>query len=474
MLFNSFSFVLFLPIVFLIYWSLPTTRARNVLIILASYIFYGWWDPRFLTLIIISSLADYGIGLLLLNQNSTNKRRILLLCSLFVNLGLLGFFKYYNFFIDSLVEGLLLFDIEANFKTLSIILPVGISFYTFQTLSYTIDVYRKKISPTRDLFSFLAYVSFFPQLVAGPIERAKNLLPQFQREQKFSYALAISGCKLILWGFFKKMVIADNLSPAVEAVFSNYQTLGSAELILGVVFFAFQIYCDFSGYSDIAIGIARLFNITLSKNFNFPYFSRSIGEFWRRWHISLNTWFRDYLYIPLGGSEGGKPKVIRNVFIVFVVSGLWHGANLTFVFWGLLNALFFIPSIILGSNRKHLDTVAENSVVASFQEIIQMISTFGLIAITWIFFRSETWSDGWQYTSRLFQFAPSANLFGLLIYLPYVGLLVIIEWLGRHKDCAIDHKIDNLWLGRIYYAIIAIFVILFASYDEQAFIYFQF
>lgn len=474
MLFNSFSFVVFLPLVFLCYWAVKSNHWRNLIIIGASYIFYGWWDARFLLLIVISSFADYAIGLLLNDQDDQTKRRALLLSSLMINLGMLGFFKYYNFFISSLTDSLSLFGVEPNLRTLNIILPVGISFYTFQTLSYTIDVYRRKIQPTRDILSFFAYVAFFPQLVAGPIERAKNLLPQFQYERKFSYQLAISGSRLMLWGFFKKLVVADNLAPAVDTIFSGYTIYGSPVLLLGVVFFSFQIYCDFSGYSDIAIGVARLFNISLCKNFNFPYFSRSTGEFWRRWHISLNTWFRDYLYIPLGGSANGKNQMIRNVFIVFLVSGLWHGANLTFVFWGLLNALFFVPSILRGSNREHLDTVAGDKMFASIKEITQMVITFGLITFSWIFFRSETFADGWMYTARLFEFSSGTHLAKFMIYFPYIAILVIIEWLGRHKDCPLDFEIRNFWTRQLAYASIVIFVIFFGSYSEQAFIYFQF
>ena len=356
MLFNSLEFLLFLPTVFVLYWFVfkNQLRAQNILLLVASYVFYGWWDWRFLSLIIASTFLDYFVALALQKNDSSLKRKYLLGLSLLGNLGMLGFFKYYNFFVESWVEAWANLGITMEVSTLKIILPVGISFYTFQTLSYTIDVYRKEMQPTKNFIDFAAFVTFFPQLVAGPIERASHLLPQFYKKRLFSYDLAVSGIHLILWGLFKKVVIADSCAIYVNEIFGNYDKLDSLTLLLGSVYFAFQIYGDFSGYSDMAIGFARLFGFNLMLNFNYPYFSRDIAEFWRRWHISLSTWFRDYIYIPLGGSQVGLWFQVRNTFIIFLVSGFWHGANWTFLVWGFLNALYFLPLLLRGKNRKHI------------------------------------------------------------------------------------------------------------------------
>ena len=346
MIFNSLDFAIFLPIVFLLYWFVfKNLRAQNVLIVVASYVFYGWWDWRFLFLIAFSTLVDYLVGISLEREGSPQKRKGLLWISILVNLGFLGFFKYYNFFLDNFIASFSFFGMEIQANSLNIILPVGISFYTFQTLSYSIDVYRRKLPATKDFVAFSAFVSFFPQLVAGPIERASNLLPQFQKKRSFDYRLAVDGVRQILWGLFKKIVIADNCALYANEIFNNSAEYNGSTLFFGALFFAFQIYGDFSGYSDIAIGTSRLFGFNLMRNFAFPYFSRDIAEFWRRWHISLSTWFRDYLYIPLGGSKGSKSNQIRNVFIIFIVSGFWHGANWTFIVWGALNALYFLPFV---------------------------------------------------------------------------------------------------------------------------------
>jgi alginate O-acetyltransferase complex protein AlgI len=353
MLFNSLTFIIFLPIVFCCYWFLfqKKIKYQNILILIASYVFYGWWDWRFLSLIIFSTLIDFSVAKAMHAAKSQTQKKYFLYASIFVNIGLLGFFKYFNFFIESWVELCQNIGFQVNITTLNIILPVGISFYTFQTLSYTIDIYREKIEPETNLINFSAFVAFFPQLVAGPIERASNLLPQFSKQRTFSYEKAVSGIRLILWGLFKKVVIADSCAMYANTIFENSENYNSGTLILGAIFFAFQIYGDFSGYSDIAIGVARLFGFDLMTNFKKPYFSRDIAEFWRRWHISLSTWFRDYVYIPLGGSKGSLLKKIRNVFIIFIVSGFWHGANWTFIFWGLLNALFFIPLLLLNKYK---------------------------------------------------------------------------------------------------------------------------
>src|SRR5680860_1480877 len=404
MLFNSLDFAIFIPIVFLLYWFVfqKNLRIQNFLIVVASYFFYGWWDWRFLALIAFSTLVDYSVGWALANEHRHTRRIVLLWISIIVNLGFLGFFKYYNFFLDNFVSAFSFFGKEINANSLNIILPVGISFYTFQTLSYTIDVYRKKLEPTKDLVAFSAFVSFFPQLVAGPIERATHLLPQFYRKRTFNYAKAVDGMRQILWGLFKKIVIADNCAEYANEIFNNSGEYSGSTLLLGALFFTFQIYGDFSGYSDIAIGTSRLFGFNLMRNFSFPYFSRDIAEFWRRWHISLSTWFRDYLYIPLGGSRGGTWMKIRNTLIVFILSGLWHGANWTFVIWGGLHALFFLPLLLGDQNRKHLNQVAENKILPSFRELLQMLFTFGLTSFAWIFFRADSLVDAINFIKRIF------------------------------------------------------------------------
>lgn len=474
MLFNSISFLIFLPIVFLLFWVVKKTSVRNVILIIASYYFYGSWDWRFLFLIFASSLVDFLIGLALNNSDDARNKKWLLSISMIVNLGMLGFFKYYNFFITSLSEGLNNVGLELNNLTLQIILPVGISFYTFQTMSYTIDVYNNKIKATRDPLAFFAYVSFFPQLVAGPIERATHLLPQFIQPRKFNYSQAISGSKLILWGFFKKMVIADNCAIMANEIFNNYEQKGSVTLVLGAIFFAFQIYGDFSGYSDIAIGVSRWFNISLMKNFSLPYFSRNIGEFWRRWHISLNTWFRDYIYIPLGGSRGSQFIIIRNILAIFLISGLWHGANWTYVLWGLINALFFLPLLLRGTNKKHQDIVAHNSLFPSIKDLLAIKTTFIITCFAWIFFRSPTVNDAFRYIGGIASFKPSINLAQFAPYLFGIILLMMIEWIGRKKDCPIDFNSDSLLLKYVFYASFVFVIIFFGATEKQSFIYFQF
>jgi D-alanyl-lipoteichoic acid acyltransferase DltB (MBOAT superfamily) len=371
MFFNSFDFAIFLPVVFLLYWFVFNTsiKAQNALLLIASYVFYAWWDWRFLGLMVFSSLLDYIIALRLGVITDKKTRKLYLWLSIGINLGMLGFFKYFNFFAENFHAAFSLLGYQFPINSLSIILPVGISFYTFQTLSYTIDVYKGKLQPSRDVISFLAFISFFPQLVAGPIERASNLLPQFLNARKFDYVKAVDGIRQILWGLFKKVVIADNCAEAVNFIFANSASLYGSELFLGAIFFSFQIYGDFSGYSDIAIGISRLFGFSLMRNFAFPYFSRDIAEFWRRWHISLSTWFRDYLYIPLGGSLGNRWEKIRNTFIIFLVSGFWHGANWTFIIWGLLHALFFLPLLVFKMNRKNINSVAENKFFPNIKEL---------------------------------------------------------------------------------------------------------
>ncbi len=511
MLFNSIEFAFFLPIVFLLYWYLFSTnsldervgknklRTQNFLIVLVSYVFYGYWDFRFLFLIFISSLVDHSLGLKLDKIEKTKQRKLLLGLSVFTNLGILAYFKYCNFFIDNFSQMIESLGFQVNTWSLQIILPVGISFYTFQTLSYTIDVYRKKLKPTNDIIAFFAFVSFFPQLVAGPIERASHLLPQFYTARKFNYRLAADGARQALWGLFKKVVIADSCAVYVNNIFANYETLSGPVLLLGGVLFAFQIYGDFSGYSDIAIGVARIFGFDLKRNFAFPYFSRDIAEFWRRWHISLSTWFRDYLYIPLGGSRGSKAIALRNIFIIFLVSGFWHGSNWTFVFWGFLNALYFVPLFLFNWNRNNLGTVAPNSWLPSFRDLLNIGFTFFLTVIAWIVFRSVSLIDAFAYLQLMAthtfgkQYLVDAfNFFyyeiltkgGLSLFV-FIAIMLMIEWLQREKEHGLDLsfivpldfskiKKPHFTAGRwsVYLGLIS--VIYFYGKASTEFIYFQF
>jgi D-alanyl-lipoteichoic acid acyltransferase DltB (MBOAT superfamily) len=404
---------------------------------------------------------------------------MLLWTSIIVNLGFLGFFKYYNFFLENFVSAFSLFGMEIKSNTLNIILPVGISFYTFQTLSYTIDVYRKKLEPTKDFIAFSAFVCFFPQLVAGPIERATNLLPQFYRKRTFEYHKAVDGMRQILWGLFKKVVIADNCAEFANQIFNNSADMNGSTLVLGAIFFTFQIYCDFSGYSDIAIGTSRLFGFDLKQNFAFPYFSRDIAEFWRRWHISLSTWFRDYLYIPLGGSRGGTIMKIRNTFAIFLVSGFWHGANWTFICWGALNALYFIPLLLSNNNRNNLNVVAEGKILPSLRELIAMLSTFSLTVFAWIFFRAENINHAFSYIAGVFSSSilsmPEFNgMDNALIILCLIGGFLVIEWLGRNDKFALEKVLNNNKLIRVVIYIILITSLFLFATKPQDFIYFQF
>ena len=483
MLFNSFEFILFFIISFILYWYVfnRSIKTQNFYILVISYIFYGWWDWRFLILLFLSTLGDFIIGNLIYEQSNNRKRKLLLYASLVLNLGVLSFFKYFNFFIESVSELLINIGMQPNLTSLEIILPVGISFYTFQTLSYTIDVYRKDLIPTKDIIAFSSFVSFFPQLVAGPIERASNLLPQFYRSRKFDYAKSVDGLKQILWGFFKKLVIADNCAELVNYIYNNHDTLSGGSLLIGAILFSFQIYGDFSGYSDIAIGTSKLFGFELKKNFAFPYFSRDIAEFWRRWHISLSTWFRDYLYIPLGGSQKGRMISIINTLIIFIVSGFWHGANWTFIFWGLVNALLFLPLLLKGKNRNNLNTIAENGIFPSFKELFQMGVTFFLVVNAWIFFRSESLNQAFSifksmYSSTIFNFAmPKLNREVLLIAI-LIAFFLVIEWLGRKNDFALEKILVNrsrlLRWGT--YMFILFLIGMFMQTNETPFIYFQF
>lgn len=478
MLFNSLDFAIFLPIVFILYWLVTNRnlKLQNFLIVVASYLFYGWWDWRFLSLILFSTVLDYSIGLALQKQTNQVRRKWLIRGSVLINLSFLGFFKYFNFFLDSFIHAFSFFGMDISVQSLSIILPVGISFYTFQSLSYTIDVYRRQLEPTKDFIAFAAFVCFFPQLVAGPIERAEKLLPQFYSKRVFNYRLAVDGLRQILWGLFKKVVIADNCAHYANLMFDHPADYSGSSLFLGAVFFAFQIYGDFSGYSDIAIGTARLFGFQLMRNFAFPYFSRDIAEFWRRWHISLSTWFRDYLYVPLGGSRGGLWMKVRNTFIIFIVSGFWHGANWTFIIWGALNAIYFLPLLLANRNRMNLEIVAQGRILPRFREVTAMLSTFMLTVLAWIFFRAENTGHAMTMLSKIFSKSilhPVQDLPGLTVMFLFIFLLV--EWLGREEQHALE-KFGMHWhrsVRWVFYLAITLCVLWLIG-EEQTFIYFQF
>lgn len=512
MLFNSIEFAFFLPLVFLIYWAIGYAhindrlklRLQNAFVLIASYVFYGWWDWRFLLLIAFTSFCSWGSGLLIGARNSEQKpksAKAWMAANIILNLGILAVFKYYDFFVSEFGQ---LFGINTDSLLLKIILPVGISFYTFQALSYSIDVYRQKIEPTKDIIAFFAFIAFFPQLVAGPIERATNLLPQFQTNRKFSYDQAVDGMRQILWGLFKKIVVADNCATYVDQIWATYDTQNGSTLLLAAVLFTFQIYGDFSGYSDIAIGTAKLFGIKLMRNFNNPYFSRDIAEFWRRWHISLTTWFRDYVYIPLGGSRPEIPAhiqnpdrykkliIIRNTFVIFLLSGFWHGANWTFIAWGAYHALLFLPLILLGKNRKYTNQVGTYTdasgvehlrLLPTWREALQILITFFLAVFGWIIFRAETITQAWEYICEMMQFGTLRASYRF--FLPneyivyptnlYIIIMIVVEWLQRNKQ----HGLEVLNTGKykwmrvaFYYALI--WLIIQNAGTEQTFIYFQF
>ena len=475
MLFNSLEFLIFLPLVFLGYWFCfgRSLRLQNLFVVAVSYVFYGWWDWRFLLLIALTSSVAWGTGLLIARGHG----RMWVAVSLVINLGVLGFFKYFDFFAESAVGVLEALGFQAHLPTLRILLPVGISFYTFQALSYSIDVYRRSLPAVRDPVAFFAYISFFPQLVAGPIECATNLLPQFLRPRVFDAAEAVSGCRLMLWGFAKKVLVAD-LCAAQANHLLGLENPSAPALWVGMVCFAVQIYCDFSGYSDIAIGCGRLFGIRLMRNFAQPYFSRDIAEFWRRWHISLTTWFRDYLYIPLGGSRCGRWKRIRNTFVVFLVSGLWHGANWTFVAWGAFHAFCFLPLLLAGKNRRYVtDVVAEGRALPTFREVWQMGLTFLLVLTGWVFFRAPTIGTAFDWLYGMFiphdwcVTGIGLGSLGLRLALFGVAILFLVEWFNRGRLCPRFPQ-NRLVRWLLYYAILAALLIL--RPEAQTFIYFQF
>ena len=487
MLFNSFEFLIFLPIVFLLYWFVFNKRLawQNALILLASYFFYGWWSWKFMGLLMLSTLLDYTYGFWVASPNR-KKAKVFLWLSIINNLGILCIFKYYNFFAKQFQEGLELIGFHTNPVLLNVALPIGISFYTFHGMSYVFDIYRGQQKPVKSIIDYAVFVGFFPLLVAGPIERASHLLPQVQKSRSFNYTQAVGGCRLILWGLFKKVVIADSLAPIVDAIFVNYQHENGVALILGAVAFSFQIYGDFSGYSDIALGTAKLFGFELLSNFKFPYFSRDVAEFWRRWHISLSSWFKDYLYIPLGGSREGKWKAVRNTFIIFLVSGFWHGASWNFIAWGLIHACGFLPLLLFNRNRRYTtDVVAQNSFLPTVKELIQMITTFTFVTFSWIFFRAKTLGQALGYIRH--SFLSIINSPSQLTHMPIfnspeisdrdfywilikLSVLIIFDYIFRKDERSIFQSFRNVGL---YYVIISILIVLTMSKSET-FIYFNF
>lgn len=483
MLFNSLDFAFFFPLVFFLYWVVvkKQLQAQNFLLLAASYFFYACWDWRFLFLLMFSTLLDYFTGIKMREAGNIRWKRIWFWLSIVINLGFLGVFKYYNFFAESLAESLSYIGFHIDLLTLNIILPVGISFYTFHGLSYVIDVYKERIEPERNFVDYAVFVSFFPLLVAGPIERAQHLLPQIKRTRIFNSEQAVDGMRQILWGLFKKIVIADNCATFANEIFNHSDAYSGSTLVLGTLFFAFQIYGDFSGYSDIALGTARLLGIELLRNFAFPYFSRDIAEFWRRWHISLSTWFRDYLYIPLGGSRGGIWMKVRNTFVIFLVSGFWHGANWTFIVWGALHALYYMPLLVSGNNRNNLATVAQGKLFPDVKEFGQMVLTFGLTCLAWIFFRAENVGHAWSYISEIFsqsiiEIPRFPGMKKALTTIMLVTFFMAVEWHGREHQFAIQRSFSqkNRIVRWSFYAFIVFLIGMFMPTEETPFIYFQF
>ena len=481
MLFNSFTFMLFLPVVFLLYWFVfKRLRWQNLLILVASYVFYGWWDWRFLILIVITSASSFASGLLISRyEGRRSMQRAVSAANIVLNLGILAVFKYFNFFVGSFAALLGGIGINADWPTLHIILPVGISFYTFQALSYSIDVYARRIEPTRDVVSFFSFISFFPQLVAGPIERATNLLPQMQRERTFDYCVAVDGLRQMLWGFFKKLIIADGCAEVVNGLWDNMSGATGLMLFIGSLLFTFQIYADFSGYSDIAIGCAKLFGFRLTTNFKVPYFSRNVREFWRRWHVTLMNWFTQYVYIPLGGSRRGRVRTIVNTLIVFALSGLWHGADWTFVLWGLYHALLFIPLVLIGS-VSHKDTVAHGRLLPSLGEFVSMLVTFLFVNFGWVLFRAPDMASFAAFTSRMFSasiFSTGGLTMKMATCLLWCAGLLIAEWLQREREHVLQIDSWRLFstpISRLALYGLLVFLIFYFAGEVQTFIYFQF
>lgn len=486
MFFNSIDFAIFFPIVLTLYWIVSKQlRLRNILLLLASYVFYGWWDWRFLVLIIISSAVDFSIGKKIAATEKRSARKGWLIVSLCVNLGLLAYFKYANFFITSFIDGFRVLGAELEATSLSIILPVGISFYTFQTLSYTIDIYRKKIQPSHDVLSFFTFVAFFPQLVAGPIERASHLLPQFQKVHILKYEQVKSGLLLICFGLIKKMIIADRAAVLVNTVYESPSDFKGIEVITATILFAFQIYCDFSGYTDIARGGARMMGFDLMKNFNAPYFSKSITAFWHRWHISLSTWFRDYVYFPLGGNKKGKYRTYFNLFIVFVISGLWHGAAVTFLIWGAIHGIIIVIEKMIRNSIYKIGIFQKSSYLGTF---ILSIMTFTIVCFAWIFFRAETLADAIISIQNIKESADSFFFYekeytlgldhtNMIVLLVAIASLGILEAISHYKNVYKIIEKQHIILRWSIYLVSVYMLIIYGYYgyeDRSEFIYFQF
>ena len=481
MLFNSFTFMIFLPVVFLLYWFVfKRLKWQNLLILVASYVFYGWWDWRFLILIVITSLSSYVSGLLIKRyEGHRGRQKAVSAANIILNLGILATFKYFNFFVGSFEALFQALGMEMDWPTMRIILPVGISFYTFQALSYSIDVYSRKIEPTRDIIAFFSFISFFPQLVAGPIERAANLLPQMLRDRTFDYATAVDGMRQMLWGFFKKLIIADTCAEVVNQTWDGMSGLPGLNLFIAAVLFSFQIYADFSGYSDIAIGCAKLFGIRLTTNFRVPYLSRNLREFWRRWHITLMSWFTQYVYYPLGGSRHSRARTIFNTIVVFALSGLWHGANWTYVLWGLYHAVLFIPLILLGI-KAHKDTVAAGRLLPTWRELASMVVTFLLVTFGLVIFRAPDLAQLSDYVGRMFSpslFKLSGLTMKMATSLLWCAGLLLVEWVQREREHVLQIDGYRLFATKpvrlaIYAAIV--FMIFYFAGQVQTFIYFQF
>ena len=466
MLFNSVHYLWFLPTVFALYWGVfRSMRAQNILLIVASYVFYGWWDPRFLALLFVSSFSDYWLGLWIDRSDDAAVRKRALVLSLVFNLGILAYFKYSNFFIASAVDALHALGLQANIGTLNVILPVGVSFYTFQSISYTIEIYRREMRPVRDPLAYLAFVSFVPHMVAGPIMRAVDLLPQMTAPRRFRYANGVSGLRLIVQGLFKKVVIADSLAPMVDQVFRLYPWESGPDLALGAVYFAFQIYGDFSGYSDIAIGSAKLFGIELMTNFRTPYLARDIGDFWKRWHISLSTWFRDFLYIPLGGNRVSRPRRVFNTLLTFIASGFWHGANWTFLAWGAIHGLLYVPLIGRADREAHPP--------GRLRVLVSTLLTFAGVTLAWVFFRARNISEAFGYLKGLFT-QDVISVPDRLEGLPFVAIMILLDLLNRDHVRDPFGQLRRRWMRYATYFILVLAVVLFSRRDDVQFIYFQF
>lgn len=478
MLFNSLSFALFLPVVFFLYWFVcrHDRVKQNWLLLVSSYFFYACWDVRFLFLLMFSTALDYYSGLRIESASGRNTKRTWLWISISINLGVLMLFKYFNFFAENLVSAAALLGIKMHAATINVILPVGISFYTFHGLSYILDIYNNRIRAERNIIDYSVFVSFFPLLVAGPIERATHLLPQIKSNRTFNYVQLADGMRQILWGLVKKLLIADNCAMYADMIFNDHNQYDGSTLALGALFFTIQIYADFSGYTDIATGTARLFGIELLRNFAFPYFSRDIAEFWRRWHISLTSWFKDYLYIPLGGSRGSTWMKIRNTYIVFLVSGFWHGANWTFIVWGALHATYLLPLLLLNRNRQHLEIVAAGRRLPSPKEFLSISITFLLVGFALIFFRSPNLASAIAFISEMF----TASFFSMPEIFPkhVIAMILVfmaVEWMGREQPYAIA-KTGLHWprpfRWSLYLCMTIIIIIM--SGKDQPFIYFRF